>query len=402
MNNRLSALARKYLETLRKYVARNREVDLEHAYELGREAMAHKFGVLDMARIHQQALASLFPIMPGMRQKATLRAAEVFFLDSLSPFEATHRGFCDTNNRLQRLIVEQEKRNQDLASINGKLTDEIHRRKQTEKALRQSENHFRRLFDDARAMEDALRDLSNKILDVQEDERKRLSRELHDETGQALTAISVTLASLGRHERNGTVKKRRLGEAQRLLRSTMETIHDFAWELRPAMLDELGLLPTLRTYLTGFAQRTGLRVHFQASAEAERLATNAKLVLFRVAQESLTNIAKHAHANRVDFRIHKATSQICMIIEDNGKSFRELPKDSVKQKQCLGLLGMQERVRLVNGQIVIRPHKGKGTTVRVTVPLVLNGAAHENGNVFRQRRMNKFENNVTNPVQGVL
>ena len=393
MNNRLSGLAQKYVETLRKFVARNREVDLEHAYELGREAMAKKFGVLDMARIHQQALASLFPISSELRQKAILRAAEVFFLDSLSPFEATHRGFCDTNNRLQRLIAEQEKRNQDLASINCKLTEEIHRRKQTEKALRQSESHFRKLFDDARAMEDALRDLSNKVLDVQEDERKRLSRELHDETGQALTAISVTLASLGRHERCGTVKQQRLREAQRLLRSTMETIHDFARELRPTMLDELGLLPTLRSYLTGFAERTGLQVHFRASPEAEKLAANAKLVLFRVAQESLTNIAKHAHANRVDFRIHKATSHICMIIRDNGKSFRELPKDSARQKQCLGLLGMQERVRLVNGRIVIRPHMGKGTTVNVVVPLTLNGVTHRNGSEFR--RVKKFVNNIT-------
>ena len=387
MNNRLSSLAQKYLETLRAFVARKREVDLEHAYELGREAIAQKFGVLDMARIHQHALASLFPIMPELRQKATLRAAEIFFLDSLSPFEATHRGFCDTNNRLQRLIAQQEKRNQDLASINGKLTKEIHRRKRTEKALRQSESHFRRLFDEARAMEDALRDLSNKVLDVQEDERKRLSRELHDETGQALTAISVTLATLGRHERRGSVKRRRLGEAQRLLRSTMETIHDFARELRPAMLDELGLLPTLRSYLTAFAERTGLRVHFRASPEAESLPPNAKLVLFRVAQESLTNIAKHAHANRVDFRIHKATSHICMIIKDDGRSFRELSSDSARRKQGLGLLGMQERVRLVNGQIIIRPHAGRGTTVNVAVPLTLNGVAHRNGNNFKNGRM---------------
>ena len=387
MNNRLSGLARKYLETLRRFVARKREADLEHAYELGRRAIAQRFGVLDMARIHQQALASLFPIMPELRQKATLRAAEVFFLDSLSPFEATHRGFCDTNNRLQRLIAEQEKRNQDLANMNGKLTLEIHRRKRTEKALRQSEKHFRRLFDQARAMEDALRDLSNKVLDVQEDERKRLSRELHDQTGQALTAISVTLASLGRDERSGTLRKRRLREAQRLLRSTMETIHDVARELRPAMLDELGLLPTLRTYLTGFAERTGLRVHFRASPEAEKLSPSAKLVLFRVAQESLTNIAKHAHANRVDFRIHKATSHICMIINDDGRSFRESSGESGGRKQGLGLLGMQERVRLVNGQIVIRPHAGRGTTVNVAVPLIVNGVAHGNGSNFKNGRV---------------
>jgi signal transduction histidine kinase len=257
--------------------------------------------------------------------------------------------------------------------INGKLSVEIRRRKLTEKALRQSELHFRKVFDEARAMEDGLRDLSNKVLDVQEDERKRISRELHDDTGQALTAISVALASLGRNETFSSTGQRRLRDAQELLQSTMQTIHNFARELRPAMLEELGLLPTLRSHLTAFAERTGLHIRFRANPVAEELTPNAKIVLFRVAQESLTNVAKHAEAHRVDFRICKVHNRIRMIIADDGKSYRKQPLDSQKTKQHLGLLGMRERVRLVNGQIAIRPQLGKGTTVNVEVPLQANG-----------------------------
>lgn len=378
MSRNFSNLAGRYLRTLRKFATTKREADLEQAYALGRKAMSLKFGVLDMARIHQAALASLLAKPTDGKRKKLLEAAEVFFLEALSPFEVTHRGFNEANRRLQRLIAEKEKRNHDLAVINDRLTAEIRRRKLTEKALRQSEQHYRRLFDDARAMEEGLRDLSNKVLDVQEDERKRISRELHDETGQALTAISVTLASLGRNEQISGIGQQRLHEAQDLLRSTMETIHNFARELRPAMLDELGLLPALRSYLAAFAERTGLHIRFRANPLAEALTANAKIVLYRVAQESLTNVAKHAQAQRVDFRIRKVNSRISMMISDDGKSYRELPPEVLKQEHRLGLLGMQERVRLVNGQIAIRPRVGKGTTINVLVPL--NGAVERREN----------------------
>jgi signal transduction histidine kinase len=345
------------------------EADLEQAYALGRTAMARGYGVLDMARIHQQALGELLPPLAPARQKKVLRTAEVFFLEALSPFEATHRGFRETNRRLHELITAQEKRNEELAEINLKLTREIRGRRQTEQALRRSERHFRNLFNEARAMQESLRNLSNEILNVQEAERKHISRELHDETGQALTAISVTLAGLGRNGQSVDKRRRLLADAQRLLQNTMETLHNFARELRPTMLDELGLLPALRSYLTAFAERTGLRTRFRANPAAENLDATAKTVLFRVAQESLTNIAKHAQATQVDFRIRKTGNCIRMIITDDGKSFQQTPEQSANKKHRLGLLGMTERVRLVGGQFAIRPQFGKGTTVIASVPL---------------------------------
>jgi signal transduction histidine kinase len=167
--------------------------------------------------------------------------------------------------------------------------------------------------------------------------------------------------------------ERKLAETQRLLEKTMESIHHFARELRPAMLDELGLIPALRSHLKNFADRTGLRLRLRANPLVEKLNGEQKTVLFRIAQESLTNVAKHARASRVDISIRKSGENMILEIADNGKSFTDTATDLTKRKQRLGLLGMQERVRLVSGRFVIKPQPGKGTTVRVTIPF-RNGA----------------------------
>jgi two-component system sensor histidine kinase DegS len=356
MNNHLQRLQRRYAATLRKFVEDQQEAVLEQAYELGRAAMANGLGVLDMTRVHQQSLATLFQSSLGTKDGGHCReAADTFVWQSLSPFEATHRGFRETNSKLQE-------RNQELEA-------EISQRKRVEVALRQSERHYRRLFNQAQAMQENLRNLSNKILRTQEEERKRISRELHDEVGQYLTAISVTLATLhddGPTSATGFSKK--LANTQRLLQETMETVHRFARDLRPAVLDELGLLPALRSYLNGFADRTGLSVHFRGDAISEKLQDDQKTVLFRIAQESLTNVSKHAHARRVDVAVRKFKDGVCMEVADDGRSFKNDSITAAKNKRRLGLLGMHERVRLINGRFNVRARPGKGTTIRVVIP----------------------------------
>src|SRR5262245_28602793 len=167
MSIELRTLARRYTHTLRKYLARKHEAVLEQAYELGRRAIARGLGVLDMARLHHQALRTALLSTAGANPKRALKAAETFFLDALSPFEATHRGCRETNIRLQQLIATLEKRNLELARINRELEIEIRERKRTEKALRDSEEHLRALFHEARQMEENLRNLSNQVLHVQ-------------------------------------------------------------------------------------------------------------------------------------------------------------------------------------------------------------------------------------------
>jgi len=218
-------------------------------------------------------------------------------------------------------------------------------------------------------MQENLRSLSSQTLHAQEAERKRISCELHDEVGQALTAVSTHLAML---RRNGMVDlqelKEKVAETQTLLGQTMEWVHRFARDLRPAMLDELGLLPALRSYLKAFAQRTGIRVHFKASPEAEKLNDEQKTVVFRVTQESLTNVAKHAQASRVTATLRKLKNGVRMEISDNGRAFRVEQQPTRTARKRLGLLGMEERVRLVNGRFAIESTPGKGTTVRMEIP----------------------------------
>jgi signal transduction histidine kinase len=370
MNDPLSKLSRDYARALQKYLAAAQEAVLEQAYDLGRRAVARGLGVLDLARIHRRAMEKLVDRPAGQQELLPiLKTAEAFFLQALSPFEMIHRGFGETNFKLQQLVVLLRRRNRDLAEMNRDLEREVTERRRTEQALRESEEHFRALFHQARLMEENLRNLSNQILHAQEKERERISRELHDEVGQALTGINFNLATI---KNNGADSahdiREKVADAQELLQQTMETVHRFARELRPAMLDELGLLPTLRSYFNAFAGRTGVRVRFGANPLAEKLGAEQKTVVFRVAQESLTNVAKHAHASRVSVWIRKLKDGICMEIADNGKSFKEDPIYTAKSKKRLGLVGMQERVRLVNGQFLIKPQPGKGTTVRVVIP----------------------------------
>ena len=219
-------------------------------------------------------------------------------------------------------------------------------------------------------MEEDLRKLSNQILHVQEQERGRLSRELHDEVGQALALMELNLAIV---KKSGAAEvaflKEKIADTQHLLATTRETVHRFARELRPAMLDELGLLPALRAYLKGFADRTGLRVCFAGATEAEELNPDQKTVLYRVAQEGLTNVAKHAHAHRVNVSLRVHRDHIEMRIKDDGRGFLVHRQPAAPAIKRLGLLGMRERVRLIQGHCSVTSARGKGTTIVVEVPV---------------------------------
>jgi signal transduction histidine kinase len=370
MKTRPNQRAQRYAGTMREYLVDQREAVLERAYELGRDAVARGLGVLDMAALHEDAIGQvLLPALTKDNRTRHLKAAETFFLEALSPFEITHRGFREANAKLQQLITTLEKRNVQLAGMNLELKNEINERKRTERALRVSERHYHQLFDQASLMQENLRNLSNQILHVQEEERKRISRELHDEVGQALTAVSVNLAVLGITPPASRLFKRKLADTQRVIEQTMETVHRSVHELRPAMLDELGLVPALRSLLKGVAERSGLKIRLRADAIGESLPDEQKTVLFRVAQESLTNVTRHAQARSVEIVLRQRKRGLHMEVRDDGRSFQADARDAARGRQGLGLLGMQERVRLVHGRFAVRPSPGKGTVVQVDIPL---------------------------------
>jgi signal transduction histidine kinase len=260
-------------------------------------------------------------------------------------------------------------RTRELAASNRQLKNEIVQHRTTQKALKVSERHKEFLLRQALDMQTQLRHLSYQILSTQEKERKRISRELHDVIAQLLAGINIKLATLKREaavSRKGLDKK--IASTQHLIEKSVNIVHRFARELRPPLLDDLGLIPALHSYMKGFTKRTGVRIRFTVFAGVEQLDGAKRTVLYRVAQAALTNVAQHAQASLVKVSIQRLSNVICMDISDNGKSFAVERVLFAKQFKRLGVLGMRERVEMVGGKFAIESTFGKGTLVRAQIP----------------------------------
>jgi len=254
-----------------------------------------------------------------------------------------------------------------------------------EKSLKQSEQQQTRLLEQSRSMQEQLRNLSRQVLQAQEDERKRISRELHDVIAQTLTGINIRLATLkksGRHSPKDFEHDIEL--TQKLVENSVNIVHQFARELRPAVLDDLGLIPALHTFMKSFTTQTGIHVHLTAFAGLEKLAPAGRTILYRVAQEALTNVSRHAQASCVEVTIQKVANGICMKIHDNGKSFDVDRLLQGKGGKRLGLLGMRERLEMVGGRFRIASAPDQGTTVTAEIPRIIRagteaGSKRQNG-----------------------
>jgi len=256
-----------------------------------------------------------------------------------------------------------------LTATNWEMRLEIARRQSVETALKKGEQHQRELLEQSRHLQAQLRSLSHQVLAAQEDERKRISRELHDEIVQALVGINVHLGTLIHvADVNPKALKRTIARTQRLVRNSVNIVHRFARNLRPTMLDDLGFIPALHSYLKEFSKRTKVRVNFTATAEIENLAGDRRTVIYRVAQSALTNIAQHARATQVNVNVEKLKDAMRMEIHDNGKAFDVGKVLFAKRHTRLGLIGMRERVEMIGGSFSVTSSPGKGTTVRADIP----------------------------------
>jgi len=276
--------------------------------------------------------------------------------------------FGDITARKQ--VEEAQRRLEDMADTNLGLNREIVRRQAVEQDLKKSEQNQGRLLEQARHMQGQLRHLSHQILQAQEEERLRISRDLHDEIAQTLVGINVQLATLTREAAGGPKGlQQKIECAQQMVEKSVAKVHQFARKLRPALLDDLGLIPALHAFMKTFTKQTGVHTSLTAIEAVERLDTAKRTVLFRVAQEALTNVARHAQASRVAVIIQKLPDGICMKIKDDGKSFQV---DSVlhgKGRQHLGMLGMRERLEMVGGSFEVESTPGKGTAIIAEIPL---------------------------------
>lgn len=203
------------------------------------------------------------------------------------------------------------------------------------------------------------RETSRRALAAQESERKRVAQELHDEVGQSLTAVKLQLARLGR--RAPPDFRVELQEAQEEVDRSLGDVRRIAMRLRPEALDDLGLVPALTGLATDLAGRTGLNVRRQIDGDLPELGPDRELVVFRVAQESLTNAARHAHASRVELRLERLPGGVRLVISDDGVGLRNASPGA-------GIEGMMERALLVGGRLSIAAPPGGGVQVRLELP----------------------------------
>jgi signal transduction histidine kinase len=372
MKRKLAGLSRQYQAALREHLQQGPRGDLQQAEGFGREAMNIGLQTLDLTRIHEQALIKLvLPSYSPSTREAMVRRAGTFFAEAITPIEKTHRTAREANVQLNRMIEKLSRRSVELAASNLQLKEEIAQRKLAEDALRKSEQHSTRLLEQSRRMQGQLRLLSRQLLLAQEEERKKISRELHDVIAQTLTTINLRLAALKNEAALNTKGfLRSIGRTQQLVVRSVNIVHRFARELRPTVLDDLGLIPALHTFMKSFREQTGLRVSLSAFAEVEQVNGDKRTVLYRVAQEALTNVARHARASQADVKIQKLDGTICMKIKDNGKGFQQAHVLQAEKRKRLGLLGMRERLEMVGGSFTVTSTPGKGTTVFAQIPLI--------------------------------
>jgi signal transduction histidine kinase len=372
MKYRSSPLREPYQTALRQYLRLGTAASLLPAQRLGRQALALGLETLDLAQIHDSALVTAVEALPVDSitfRKRMIKRAGTFFAKAILPMEAIHRSVLEANSRLSELNLALKKRTRDLLASNRKLAREVIRRKTAQESLRKSEDNTVLLLEQSRLLQEQLRLLSRRALSAQEEERKRISRELHDVIAQMLTGINVRLATLITDAAASTKGlSLKISRAQRLVEKSVDIVHRFARELRPALLDDLGLVPAVHSFLKGFAIETGIRVNLTAFKGEEQLTAPMRTALYRVALEALTNVARHAQASRIDVTLRKLAGAILMEIKDDGKAFDVEKMWTVRKNRHLGMLGMRERMEMVGGSFTVESSPGVGTTIKVQIP----------------------------------
>ena len=213
-----------------------------------------------------------------------------------------------------------------------------------------------------------LRQLTGRLESAKEDERSRLSRELHDEFGQTLTAAKLNLQMLRRTAADPAVEQR-LAESVGMVDRMIQQARNIALGLRPPLLDEAGLVPALDHYLKSLAGRTGIGIDFEASPAAAGIPQGLNTTVFRVVQEAISNVLRHAHATVIRVALHDEPDSMRLLIEDDGVGFDPAAvKQRVKRGEHLGLLGMTERVKNAGGIITLDSRPGAGSRIEVRIP----------------------------------
>ena len=263
--------SRHYKAGLQAYLKQQSAAHLQRAHGMGRQALASGLNTLDIAKLHEQILVTkVLPGIPAGRRVRLIRQAGIFFTGAITPIEKIQRTAREAALHLNKIVEMLSQRTVELAASNLELQQEIVARKAVEAALKKSEHHYGELLEQSDRLQNQLRQLSRQILLAQEEERREISRELHDVIAQTLTGINVRLSALAKEAAINTKGlDRNIARTQRLVEKSVDIVHQFARELRPAVLDDLGLIPALHSFVKIFSKRTRVLVHLKAFAEVE-------------------------------------------------------------------------------------------------------------------------------------
>lgn len=250
-----------YSAALKRFLTAGHRGDLADGTAIGRLVEKAGLKTVDMGQFHEHALVvDILPHYTAGKRAGIIRRAGPFFTAAITPIEKTQRGAKIATTQLKRLIDILSRRTIELASSNVELNLEIEQRKLAELALEQSEAHYAKLLAESNLTQKQLRRLSRKFISAHEDERRKISRELHDVIAQTLTGINLRLATLKRAAASDTKGiAGNISRTQKLVENAVEQVHQFARELRPVVLDDLGLMPALHAYMQNFSERTGIR-----------------------------------------------------------------------------------------------------------------------------------------------
>lgn len=297
----------RYASALQEYSSTPGEAARGRAYEFGRAALKAGNGLLDLVEAHHGALRRLLLDSRTYPDVSRfIRAAGDFLSESASPYEMAYRGFQDGVVALRRL--------------NETLEEEI----------------------------------------------KRIAHAVHDEAGQLLVAVHLALAEFARELSN--TQQVRIAEIRGLLDRVERQIRRFSHELRPTILDDLGWLPAIEFLSEGVAKRWNLSISIQASVKG-RLANHIEVALYRIIQEALTNITRHARANKVRIRVRREPGFLCCSIRDDGIGIRRPRAGAGRETKGLGLLGVRERLNALGGNLQINSARGRGTELLIRIPM---------------------------------